>query len=403
MTAITSSVTSLTILAASPPPITSGSVAVVSNNLLTAVDPCNGATSCIYNNGKPYANMVTAWNSGLYSPDLGAYGSLIHWGGGDFDYRGTQVSRFDIATGLWSRLDDPTTAMDGTSYSTDPQFNTVWGEHNDGLGANGGGTPAVPHTYDMIALQPATAAYPSGRIIVPNRFAIYGPGSNSNAHFYDLGARKWSRLASQWYRGTTPIATLGVDQGECCYDSLRNRVWFVAGKGHVDVGWTDIAAGTQNTQENASLFPWGAVMHYLANRDAIIISGGEYNTGVWSLYYMNPAIPSANWLTLNVTGTKPTEYAGLGVCYCSDLDCFFMYQEGADRGDTQTIYKLVPPSGAVTGTWTCTQLTMGGTTVTPIATSNGMYKRLSYATKAKAVMWYSSVTGAVYAYRPEGL
>lgn len=433
MTTIQSNVTSLTVQASTPPTITAGQVSVISatGETLGKYDPDPTNAQVYRGNGGSLGRGFGSWNSGAYAADFGgAYGSLIFWGGGDGDYWGTEVFAFDIASGRWSRLDEPSKAMDGTGYSTDAGFNTTYFEHvhnadnsvNDSLRyPNCGGTPAVPHDYDYINYERASAAYPAGRIIIPMRFAAYLQGGTANAHAYDLSTLQWSRLTSAFPTG------ISYAQGSSCIDTLRKRCWWSTGTGNGSVGYLDLSstavpATAQHLSGSVSL-PWGPIMRYHAGFDAILISGGNYTDGTWGLWYMNPNNPSAQWTRLTVTGTTPAvnEYAGLGMCHIYEptitdpetgraWDSIFLYQEGQkDQNnqftwDTQRIYKVIAPSGSVTGTWTSEAITMGGTTVTGSPTySNGMYKRFSYASKAKAIVWYSASDGPVYAYQPAGL
>lgn len=430
MSQIQSNATSLTIASSTPPPIVAGQVSAINASGETILkynpDPTNIQ---VYKASGGLAGGFASWNSGTYAPDFGgAYGSLISWAGGDGDYWGTEVFAFDIASGTWSRLDEPSKAMDGSGYRLDAGFDSTFFEHvhnsdnsvNDSTRyPNCGGTPSVPHTYDFILCEGASSAYAKGRMIIPQRFATYTQGSTMHAHCYDFSNFQWSRMTS-----VTPA--LSQEAGGSCIDTLRKRAWWCLRPGNGAVGYLDISSSASPATAQhymADVFvERQPVMIYHPGFDAILISAGDFNTGAWGLWYMDPNSPGASWVKLTMSGTTPVpgEYVGLGVCHVYEptitdpetgrsWDSLFLYQEGAQNSDasltfnTQKIYKVMAPT-SLTGTWTCEPITMGGATVTGGPTySNGMYKRLTYAKKAKAIMWYSGIDGNVWAYQPAGL
>jgi hypothetical protein len=80
--------------------------------------------------------VVAAWSSGAYDSTRRR---MLVWGGGHNDYWGNEIYGFDLRTGTWSRVTEPSTVPSGTSagdfVNRDPLPN---------------GQPVSRHTYDGV-------------------------------------------------------------------------------------------------------------------------------------------------------------------------------------------------------------------------------------------------------------
>lgn len=380
-------------------------IAAVSLNTLLSQNP-NTTGNAIYDPFNQFYRVVGAWNSAVYMPDFGSLGSVFFWGGGDGDYWGTQVSCFDLSTQRWRRLTEPSTAFTPLSnfpqgsdpWTVDPLFYRPFGEHGGSASTIGG--VAVPHTYDLVTPVPASDPNggAAGKLCAPARAFCYDLFTTGNCHMFDPTTATWERYTQLANPPTV------VQSGASCYDPVRHRVWWYQFTDNI-FHWVDLASHALGSVELVATFPDTlSMVYYPASAhghpsDAIIITG--FLNGSWGLWYFNPAAP-ADLRKLTITGPVPGPHSG-GMCYCDDLDCFFLYDESAT--DRSQVWKFTPNAGVVNGTWTSTAITMTGTIPPAISAgpNNGMYKRFMWASKVKRIMWFSESGGQMYAYRPTGV
>ncbi|MEM9191844.1 MAG: DUF2625 family protein, partial [Myxococcota bacterium] len=144
---------------------------VISNNTLRDVMACPDG-GCPYRGNTGIKSVMRAWCGGAFATQLGAFGSLIAFGGGHADYYGNEVYAFDIATGLWSRVSEP---YDGGTEAC-----------IEATGSYPDGTPCPPHTYDGVEYDPGT-----------NAFVLLGSEANNRGGYYSGYPYRRSRPCGQ--------------------------------------------------------------------------------------------------------------------------------------------------------------------------------------------------------------
>lgn len=378
-------------------------VQAISLNTPSSVTPGNGVWSGL----GTQAGVFNGWNSGVFAPNFGPMGAYVVCGGGDADWWGNEVYVFPLAettTSLgtypaltWTRINNPSSAMDGTSAATDPQFNTTWYEHGDG-------TPAMPHTYDQLEyLPPHSGGGTYGSIVLCTKMVAYRTGHNATSHKCNLDTGVWSRAST----GASSIS-LSVDAPSWCWHPrLRKMYGFPAGASGASISnfyyldFVNRPASGVGLHGASACTPHTGLGYpctrYWPSRDVLVQLGYVSGTTLGFKVYDPRTLTSGSTPTL-VGDALPTSPAAFDVV--NELDVF--YVRSCASGDEQKIWKVTPhPTNWLTGNWTVQQITMTGDTVSGF-TANGMWKRFSYAPQARSFVWCNSVTGAVYAYRPEG-
>jgi hypothetical protein len=208
--------------------------------------------------------ITAAWSGGAYDSTRRR---MIVWGGGHDDYWGNELYGFDMRTGSWSRLTEPSQIPEGETsesfFNRDPLSD---------------GQPASRHTYDGVEFLPdvdllwahggsrardgngttVTWVYDdatgwSQRAVGVGGYDLataYDPSSqkvmvlaSESLHVYDVAADTWTALPGWGYPPLWPRYAYGGDRTGVV-DPTRGLFWAV-GNGTVLV-W-DIAAATAVT------------------------------------------------------------------------------------------------------------------------------------------------------------
>lgn len=271
--------------------------------------------------------VFNAYNGAALVPTLGAFGSMLFFGGGHQDYYGNEVYRLDLETLTYSRLTDPT---DLESYA---------GPHTNGIYSDGNPSPA--HTYYFTCVR--GSEFLIGRRQVTNQPTTVNMISAFNT------------LNNTW---TNSTQSPGIDpaQGDgMCYDPTRDLVWMV----ECDfLGWASWDPNedewTTYTEPSGALDPSSGPV-YVPGKDCVLLF-----TGTSALRGLDPANPTSNAVSIITSGTAPTFSAGDMACWSSNLGAVVYYQDGGD-----SIYTLTPPAGDwKTGTWVWAQRSLTGTSGT---------------------------------------
>ncbi len=252
------------------------------DNLASDVDPAldpaanpNFPNSPPYRGNSGYRSIWQAWNSGVYAPTLGRCGGLLYFGGGHTDYAGNEVIGLDLCGGTnggprWQRLSNPYPGP------------IVWPYPK---GAYPNGTPAPPHTYDLLAFDQA-----SNSLVLMNS-SISGPLATYSQHawLFSLTTRRWSG----------PFEHRGAMEGTSAYDSQRRVVWFQPEQGRPgELTAFNTASGT------FSYYGWPAVngvgnldslMGYDPLRDKLVVASFRSDPPVLAEHDL--ANPSSRWQT----------------------------------------------------------------------------------------------------------
>ena len=191
-----------------------GQYATVSLANAASVDPCP-ARNCAYSGVNGFESIWIAWNGGAYAPLLGAYGSMLFFGGGHYAYDGNCVVAYDVAARRWSLLSQPSNYNTRSSGDNDSTNVLV-----DQDGTFPDGTPFPNHTnMGCDYLPPAAGGGPLGSYVFMGHDNTGVNITRSNLWRFDLQARTWSR----W--------TMPMRLGDLCslvYDPKRRGLWWFA-------------------------------------------------------------------------------------------------------------------------------------------------------------------------------
>lgn len=114
------------------------------------------------------AGIVEAWGGGAYSS---GQRKMLVWGGGHNDYWGNEIYAFDLRTGRWQRLNDPTPGDVVSAAGSDPLPN---------------GRPNSRHTYDGLQFLEH-----SGRFFAQGGAVSPGGGGTSVTWLFDMRDLVW--------------------------------------------------------------------------------------------------------------------------------------------------------------------------------------------------------------------
>jgi hypothetical protein len=361
-----------------------GKFATVSTNTGDDANPCP-PNNCVYSGTSGFQAIWTAWNGGAYAPTLGAYGSLLMFGGGHFSYHGNEVIAYDLDDRTFSALSSP--SLQGPGYTTDwpagasseagPDAVGAWNQYNDG-------TPYPVHTNcGSIFLPSAAGGGPLGSW-VHNSHDQTGITSDVTCKLwrFDLSARTWSvsNSISNFASGNG-----GAQRAGMVYDSTRLGIWiqgFPTG-GPSFYNWN---TGAETAKINLRLIPdtgafdanlsgnnVGTMVHHPA-RDFLLMQREDNSTIICvdlSSYVVGSSTtaPAHN---ITQSGTQPGNLYYDRLEYCDEDECLYLLDWTSKA--TAKLYKLTPPVGALTGTWTWTNETLtaqSGESLALMAVSGG--------------------------------
>ena len=366
-------------------------LAISGASTLSNVDPCP-RRNCSYSGGLGQKGVIAAWNSGIYASEYGALGALVVRGGGDGDYWGNETYAFDLDGRRWSRLTDPSPVEQRDPVTrrhvlADPMECT----HADGrLG--------VPHSYDAyLYLSPSLGGGTRGSLFIAQSTFVKALHTTSRAWVIDLemgGEQPFSRNRPSV--GSDPLPT-------CCLDTKRNRVWLrrIGNSGAIQYIDLDPTGKSYRVWTKLAV-PWShqrgyGTSQYYAPADLWLIADHDASQRFQLMAY-RCSDPAAGRITLDVQGDTTLTGRNFGFAWCGDVGAFFLRSMNAI--DAQKLWKLLPPRNPLHEPWMLQKISMGGDTVVE-GSHRGYFKRFCYASKIQAIVWVSSNSGAVYAYRPE--
>jgi hypothetical protein len=144
---------------------------------------------------KDCTGVVTAWNSGAYDS---VRRRMLIWGGGHDDYYGNELYAFELQTGTWARITEPSVVPAGSNageyFNRDPLSD---------------GQPVSRHTYDCLEFLPDLDLLWSNG----GSRATDGGGTRVN-WFFDANTG-WSQRAQGF--GGFNVA--------CAYDAASRRIF----------------------------------------------------------------------------------------------------------------------------------------------------------------------------------
>lgn len=164
-------------------------------DLNEAVPPkyINGFRNLVVDNGEyGSSQMFTAWNSAAYNrPE----NEMYFFGGGHYNYGGTEVIKFDLDTLTWTRV-GPHLPLN--EFHTSPDRWHPTDADSDGYPD----APPMPHTYDGWTWFQA-AAGGAGRALITDMVAIYPSSGNYSGHLanymFDPDTGTWTHHPTAGY------------------------------------------------------------------------------------------------------------------------------------------------------------------------------------------------------------
>lgn len=322
--------------------------------------------------------VVSAWSGGAYDTKRHR---LVLWGGGHDDYHGNELYGFDVQSGTWSRVTEPTppdkslpgkgildrdVLYDGSPVSRHTYDGIEYVDHLDALfgqggsrAAGGGGTSAT-WLFDVTKGTWSTTASdgPGGY----NNAAAYDAArrqvlvrSIKNLSAYDLDSHTWTRLVGFGYSPLWPRYEVSGDK-TAAFDPTRGLFWSVG---------------------NNDILVWDAAQKKIVTDDWVTVGGGDYTNEARLKGYPDQVFKSGGGDIYNVLAP--------GFDYDSTTDALVGWpNKGAPR-----ILDLK------TKNWT-----VGNATGAPTSkTSGGTFGRFRYVAAYNVFVLVVSVDENVYFYK----
>jgi hypothetical protein len=318
--------------------------------LASSVDP-DPTNSQPYSGAIGFNGIWTAWNSAIFAPTVGTFGSLLIWGHGHRDGYNNCVPRFDMEDRIWSLLKQPSTAgpfSSGAALSN--------GQYTDG-------TPSPPHVYTFLQRDPVTNSMICLKSISNIDAPDFGSSSLAIAQMLSLDTLAWRRSAQ-----FTSFSC--VTSGAACVDTTRNVLWalnhtnghFARFDPNVDNGngtfgtWTLFSTSGQ-------LFSDDLGMEHDPVNDAVVIA--NFNTGNW--WRKDPNNMSAARVQISLSGL-PTISDQSSLNYSSVLGGMVLHERG-----TGDVYLVTTSDNWSSATPALLTTNVNGKSFT--VGSGGMYQR----------------------------
>ncbi len=319
--------------------------------------------------------IIDAWNGGAYDS---ARRRMIIWGGGHDDYWGNELYGFDLRTGTWSRITEPSLIPDGVDrddfLSRDPlpdgqpvsrhtyddmefldDLDLLWAQ--GGARARDGNATNVTWVFDASAWSQRSAG-PGGLALAsaydPSSRQVFVMGSESLS-IYDVDGDRWSEAPGFGFPPLWPRYAVGGDRtGEV--DSNRRLFWAVG---------------------NGLVFVWDIDAEAVVTDDWVTTGGGDYTNAEQVGARADQLFESGGGAVYNTPAP--------GFAYDTATDDFVAWPNAGAP------YAL----DLETRTWT-----VGGAAGAPTSeTSGGTYGRWRYIAAYNVFILVNSVDENVYFYK----
>lgn len=320
------------------------------------------------------AAVTEAWGGGAYAPDQRL---MLVWGGGHNDYWGNEIYAFDLRTGRWTRLTDPSPGDVVKGGGADPLPD---------------GKPNSRHTYSGLAyLEHVKRLFAQGGSVSP------GGGGTSVTWLFDPAQKTWHNAGSGGRPGGYGLAVaydkagraviVRATQGLWRYDVDRNSWSQLAGFGNRPL-WPRYEVGGNKT---AAIDSRRRLFWSVGNNDFLVwdIARGQMVSDDWRTSGGTPysnarRLKSYPDQVLNAGGAEIHDAQAPGFDYDSKADQFVAWKGGAPM-----ILDLA------TKTWKA-----GSATGAPPAQArNGTYGRWRYLPEYNVFILVNSVTSNVFFYK----
>lgn len=334
--------------------------AVTSENKATDIDPKSDPAANPSYPGTPryegnsgYRSVWEAWTSGALAPDLGACGSILHFGGAN-DYFGNAVVALNLCGGtsgapMWQRLSNP--------YGGDIVLPRA-------SGAFPNGTPVPPHTFDLLAYDPIGKSL----VLLESYRATTAPLTVPNAWLFDVVHRQW--------RG--PYAHRGANSGISAYDSKRKLVWFQPQQGKTgELTAFNTATGAFTYYGRTTVSGVGgldSLMGYDPSRDRLVQT--SFRNGLRTLAEHRLDNAKTPWIVARQENAPTTLSGQHAMAWSSRRNAWIVWM--ADGGPNVYELRYVSSASDGTPTYRWTNLTTSANTVRPLkggVKTNGAFEK----------------------------
>lgn len=383
-------------------------------------DPTDTA---VYAGVTGFASIWTAWGGGCFAAGLGSRGSLLMMSGGNRAYDGNGIVRFDVESRLFSMQTSPAAyssleEVSGDNATTNVNVSTSGGFPNS--------TPFPVHMYSGVCYVPeAGGGGTSGSWVHASHWQNNVNITKTVLWRCNLQSGAWSSVELQAVSAYANY--LGM-----CYDSTRNGIWLLfpttqfglqrlAFYSYNTATLTEVTMSGTGTSGGAIL-PDGLYMvapEYMPNKDCIVLPKNGTGLPVVCIDLSSTVIGTTNTADVfNVTqsGTKcpsmwdssGTPQSQAGFRYCSEDGGLYVLDQYAGASGC-VLYKLQPPSGALSGTWTWSNETLTANNSESLAlranTSGGvgdkmLWGRLQYVPSIKSFVMSDASNLRAQALRP---
>lgn len=301
--------------------------------------------------------VMDAWSGGTYDSSRNR---LIVWGGGHCDYAGNEVYAFDIEAMNWSRLTEPSAAIEqGVSRYPD-------------------GSPSSRHTYDTLSYTPESGELVS---IGGAGYVCEQPERYINAtDRFDLGSNAWRQGAD--------YPSIGNSTGlVSAYDAATGHVW-VHGTYGGKLGEYDPAADSWKVHGAEIYLEIDGKAAIDPERRQMIVVGGHGGNRQILLWDLDN--PATGPKTPSTSGDRTLEtQSGIGLVYDPVSDRYVGWDGGS------SVYTLNPD----TWVWTKVDPATSNSVQGPAANANGTYGRFQYIPSKNAFIVVSRTNDDVFFYR----
>lgn len=393
-----------------------------STNLPSAIDP-DPTNAAVYAGVTGFASVWEAWGGGCFASGLGSLGSLLMLSGGNRSYDGNGIVRFDVATRLFSMHTSP------AAYSSLEEVSGDNGTTNVNVSTSGGwpnGSAFPPHTYSGVCYVPSVGGGGT------SGSWVHLVHWQNNVNITKTGLWRCDLASGAWSYKNLQDVSVYANYGGICYDSTRGGVWVLAPTSQYGLQrlvfysystdtWTEVTMSGTGT-ESGAIMPDGlfdVCPEFVASKNCLVLPKNGTGLTVVCIDLGATVIGSNNTADVfNVTqsGTKcPCMWDSSGTPqslasfrYCSQDGALYVLDQYAGASGC-VLYKLAPPAGALSGTWTWSHETLtanAGESLALRANTSGtvgdkmLFGRMQYVPSIKSFVISDSRTLKAQALRP---
>jgi hypothetical protein len=399
-----------------------GNFGDASTNLPSAVDP-DPTNVAAYAGVSFFPSIWTSWGGGCFASELGSLGSLLMFSGGNRSYDGNEIVRFDVASRLFSLQTSP------AAYSSLEEVSGDNSTTNVNVSTSGGWPNATPfpiHTYGGVCFVPAAGGGGT------NGSWVHATHWQNNVNITKTVLWRCNLATGAWTSRELQAVSVYANYLGMCYDSTRGGIWLLFPT--TQYGLQRLAFYSYNTDtltevtmsgtgtSSGAILPDGmyAVMpEFVPSKNCIVLPKSGTGLSVVCIDLSATVIGSNNTADVfNVTqsGTKcpcmwdasATPQSLSGFKYCSQDGALYVLDQYAGASGC-VLYKLTPPTGAVSGTWTWSNETLtanAGETLALRANTSGtvgdkmLFGRIAYVPGIKSFVISDASNLKAQALRP---